>query len=78
MKDKTEIEMISIEIPKHLKEYVENLVAQKQIKRRYKIKYQNPDNPSETWTGLGKYPRWLRDKIKATKNGNNLDHFLVN
>jgi Arc/MetJ-type ribon-helix-helix transcriptional regulator len=26
MKDKTEIEMISIEIPKHLKEYVENLV----------------------------------------------------
>lgn len=23
------------------------------------IKYQNPKNPSETWTGRGRQPRWM-------------------
>lgn len=27
------------------------------------IKYRNPDNPSETWTGRGKRPRWLVAKL---------------
>jgi DNA-binding protein H-NS len=26
-------------------------------------KYRNPDNPSETWTGRGRQPRWLAAKL---------------
>src|SRR6476660_2100769 len=28
-------------------------------------KFQNPDNPSETWTGRGKTPRWLATLIAS-------------
>lgn len=28
------------------------------------IKYQNPENRSETWTGRGRTPRWLAEKLK--------------
>lgn len=27
-------------------------------------KYRNPANPSDTWTGRGRKPRWLREKIE--------------
>lgn len=26
-------------------------------------RYRNPTNPTETWTGRGKSPRWVQDKI---------------
>ena len=26
-------------------------------------RYRNPTNPAETWTGRGKSPRWVQDKI---------------
>ena len=28
-------------------------------------KYRNPKNPSETWTGRGRKPRWLNEAIAA-------------
>ena len=28
-------------------------------------KYQNPAEPSETWSGRGKQPRWLKSALKA-------------
>jgi DNA-binding protein H-NS len=31
-------------------------------------KYQNPNDPSETWAGRGKQPRWLVSQLKAGKN----------
>src|SRR3954453_17984531 len=37
-------------------------------------KYQNPDNPSETWSGRGKLPRWLSPQLRA---GKRLDDFLI-
>lgn len=37
-------------------------------------KYQNPENPTEKWSGRGKQPRWLRAQLDA---GNKLDHFLI-
>ncbi len=43
-------------------------------KKQYKAKYQNPTNPNETWTGLGKHPRWLRDKLAA---GEKLEKFKL-
>jgi DNA-binding protein H-NS len=30
-------------------------------------KYRNPKNPSETWTGRGRMPRWLSAATKGNK-----------
>lgn len=35
-------------------------------------KYQNPKNPSETWSGRGKQPRWLKTQLRAGKKLNDL------
>src|ERR1700739_227393 len=37
-------------------------------------KYQNPKDPSETWAGRGKQPRWLVSQLKA---GKKVDDFLI-
>jgi DNA-binding protein H-NS len=37
-------------------------------------KYRNPKNPTETWSGRGKQPRWLGPLIQA---GRRLDDFLI-
>lgn len=26
-------------------------------------KYRNPDNPAQTWSGLGRKPRWIHDAL---------------
>jgi DNA-binding protein H-NS len=30
-------------------------------------KFQNPEDPSETWAGRGKLPRWLNAQLKSGK-----------
>ncbi|MBO4227675.1 H-NS family nucleoid-associated regulatory protein [Bradyrhizobium neotropicale] len=37
-------------------------------------KYRNPKNPSQTWTGRGKQPRWLREQLRSDKK---LDDFRI-
>jgi DNA-binding protein H-NS len=37
-------------------------------------KYRNPDNPSETWSGRGRQPRWL---TAALKTGRKLRDFEI-
>src|SRR5262249_4360262 len=37
-------------------------------------KYRNPENPSETWTGRGRPPRWLAAELKR---GGRLEDFLI-
>jgi DNA-binding protein H-NS len=37
-------------------------------------KYQNPDQPSETWAGRGKQPRWLAAKLGS---GKRIDDFKI-
>ena len=37
-------------------------------------KYRNPANPSETWAGRGKQPRWLIAQLKA---GKRIESFLI-
>ena len=39
------------------------------------VKYRNPDNPAETWSGRGRTARWLAEKLK--KRGVKLEDFLV-
>jgi DNA-binding protein H-NS len=37
-------------------------------------KYRNPKNPSETWAGRGKQPRWLKAQLRS---GKKLDDFRI-
>ena len=37
-------------------------------------KYQNPEVPSETWSGRGKQPRWL---VSALKAGGTIEDFKI-
>ena len=37
-------------------------------------KFRNPDEPSETWAGRGKRPRWLTKQLRA---GRRLDDFKI-
>ena len=39
------------------------------------IKFRNPDNPSETWSGRGRRAMWLADKLK--KRGAKIEDFAV-
>lgn len=31
------------------------------------VKYQHPDNPALTWTGVGRKPKWLTNEIAGGK-----------
>jgi DNA-binding protein H-NS len=37
-------------------------------------KFRNPDEPSETWAGRGKQPRWLRKQLRS---GKRMDDFRI-
>jgi DNA-binding protein H-NS len=37
-------------------------------------KYRNPDQPSETWAGRGKQPRWL---VAQLKSGKRIEDFRI-
>jgi DNA-binding protein H-NS len=37
-------------------------------------KYRNPQEPSETWSGRGKQPRWL---VAALKAGRRIEEFVI-
>jgi DNA-binding protein H-NS len=37
-------------------------------------KYRNPSEPSETWSGRGKQPRWL---TAALKTGHTIEEFVI-
>ena len=56
---------------------VRNAGIRSSEKRKYPEvvpKYQNPDVPSETWSGRGKRPRWLTSAITA---GHKIDEFVI-
>ena len=38
------------------------------------VKYRNPKDASQTWTGRGRKPNWL---VEALKKGQKLDSFLA-
>src|SRR5262245_39628292 len=39
------------------------------------VKYRDPKNPANTWTGRGRMPRWLAQAIKGSKADK--DDFLI-
>ena len=38
-----------------------------QKKTKGEPKYQNPDDPTQTWTGRGKRPGWLNEQLERGK-----------
>lgn len=42
--------------------------------RKVAAKYANPDDPSQTWSGRGRKPRWLAARLRA---GDRVEKFLI-
>jgi DNA-binding protein H-NS len=60
----------------HAKPHAERRVATSE-RRPYPAvlpKFRNPDDPSQTWTGRGKQPRWLTAKLRS---GKMVDEFRI-
>jgi H-NS histone family len=51
------------------------LVGKNGKKKTYKITHQDPDNPINTWKGIGNMPKWAREKLgKTNKDVRDLPH----
>ena len=59
---------------KYLNGVKENARAPRRKYPRVYPKYQNTTDPSETWSGRGKTPRWL---MAALKTGHKLEDFAI-
>ena len=60
-----------------LEECLKQLEAPVSGRRPYPLvppKYRNPDQPSQTWAGRGKQPRWL---VAQLKSGKRIDDFRI-
>lgn len=44
-----------------------DLMGSGKTKAGLPAKYRNPDNPTQTWAGLGKRPTWLRNALTTGK-----------
>jgi DNA-binding protein H-NS len=53
---------------------VKDVIRERREYPRVFPKYRNPNEPSETWSGRGKQPRWL---TAALKDGHTIDEFLI-
>ena len=50
------------------------VTAKKERKKRQGKQYANPDDPTQTWAGLGKRPPWLTERLEA---GAQLEDFQI-
>lgn len=49
-------------------------VKQKKKKRNFPVKYRDPENPENTWSGMGKPKKWLQNYLDQ---GRALEDFAV-
>lgn len=59
-----EVEMTPAELMKH--------VAKKE-KEKARPKYQNPENPKDTWGGRGRKPEWIESALASGKTLKDLE-----
>jgi DNA-binding protein H-NS len=62
------------EIPQTAAAAPKNTPRERRKYPRVLPKYQNPNEPSETWSGRGKQPRWL---VAALKTGHSIEDFII-
>jgi DNA-binding protein H-NS len=55
-------------------EQLKDMPRERRYYPRVLPKYQNPNEPSETWSGRGKQPRWL---TAALKTGQTIEDFVI-
>jgi len=48
--------------------------APRKSKKAPAVKYRNPANPSQTWTGRGRKPKWL---VEALQKGADIEKFAA-
>ncbi len=48
-------------------ELLKHFAVGARARKPVKPKYHNPDNPSETWTGRGRKPEWVKTALEAGK-----------
>lgn len=53
---------------------INELFGKRSRKASSAIKYRNPKDAAQTWTGRGRKPNWL---VEALKNGGDLDSFFI-
>lgn len=53
---------------------LEEVLKEPKRKREVKVRYVNPENPGETWSGMGKPKKWLQEKLDA---GARLEDFAI-
>ena len=52
----------------------DDLAAPKAKRGKAAAKYRDAEQPDNTWSGRGKHPRWLKDKLEQ---GHTLEEFLI-
>ncbi|TQM92402.1 H-NS family nucleoid-associated regulatory protein [Roseinatronobacter monicus] len=57
-----------------LKQVMDDTGAKK-VRAPVPVKYRNPNNPEETWSGRGRKPRWLT--VAMTSVGAKMEDFAV-
>lgn len=50
-----------------------DLTTGKQARAKIAPKYANPEDPSQTWTGRGRKPRWVQEYLSAGKKLEDLE-----
>jgi len=57
-----------------LNDLVDGAAAPTSSKAKSPPKYRNPANPSQTWTGRGRQPAWIKE---AVESGRSLEEFAI-
>lgn len=69
-----QMERLASSVGKTVEEIINLDKKKKGSKALGRIKYRNPANPEQTWTGRGKRPRWLQ---QALDQGADLEDFAI-
>jgi DNA-binding protein H-NS len=73
-KERAEVRLKAIAMVKAYGFDIDDLFGRSR-KGKVPVKYRDPENPANTWTGRGLMPRWL---VKATRGGKaKKDDFLI-
>jgi len=74
-KAREQIIAIARELGVPIEQLIAGVAPKSKISGQSAQKYQNPDNPAQTWSGRGRKPKWLTEAIS---NGKTIESFQIN